>query len=120
MMYGVQPKKLLILNILDILRRESDKDHRLSQRDIADRIAAQYGMEPDRKAVKRNLMDLIDFGYDIEYTETVRRTPNPKTGELEENRILSDFYLTSTTASCGCSSTACCSPGTSRRASGRP
>ena len=93
MMYGVQPKKLLILNILDILRRESDKDHRLSQRDIADRIAAQYGMEPDRKAVKRNLMDLIDFGYDIEYTETVRRTPNPKTGELEENRILSDFYL---------------------------
>ena len=92
-MYGVQPKKLLILNILDILRRESDADHRLSQRDIADRIAAQYGMEPDRKAVKRNLMDLIDFGYDIEYTETVRRTPNPKTGELEENRILSDFYL---------------------------
>lgn len=92
-MYGVQPKKLLILNILDILRRESDKDHRLSQRDIADRIAAQYGMEPDRKAVKHNLMDLIDFGYDIEYTETVRRTPNPKTGELEENSILSDFYL---------------------------
>ena len=30
-----QPKKLLILNILDILRKYSDEEHRLSQKDIA-------------------------------------------------------------------------------------
>ena len=33
-MYVKQPKKLLILNILDILRKYSDEDHRLSQREI--------------------------------------------------------------------------------------
>ena len=35
-MYTKQPKKLLIFNILDILRRYSDEDHRLSQKEIAD------------------------------------------------------------------------------------
>ena len=29
-----QPKRLLILNILDILRRYTDENHRLSQREI--------------------------------------------------------------------------------------
>ena len=35
-MYVKQPKKLLILNILDILRKYSDEDHRLSQREIGE------------------------------------------------------------------------------------
>ena len=35
-MYTKQPKKLLILNILDILQKYSDADHRLSQKDIGD------------------------------------------------------------------------------------
>lgn len=38
-------------------------------------------------------MNLIDFGYNIEYSESVRMVPNAKTGELEESYILSDFYL---------------------------
>ena len=92
-MRAAQPKKLLIVNILDILRKYSDENHRLSQREIADYLRRDYGMAADRKAVKRNLMDLVEFGYDIEYSETVRVTPNPKTGRPEENVILSDFYL---------------------------
>ena len=31
-----QPKKLLIMNILDILRKYTDADHRISQKDIID------------------------------------------------------------------------------------
>jgi predicted DNA-binding transcriptional regulator YafY len=50
-------------------------------------------MNADRKAVKRNLMNLIDFGYEIEYSEAIRMMPNPKTGVPEESYILSDFYL---------------------------
>ena len=92
-MYTQQPKKLMIINILDILRRYTDKEHRLSQKEIAEILKNEYQMKADRKAVKRNLMNLIDFGYDIEYSETIRMTPNAKTGELEENYILSDFYL---------------------------
>lgn len=35
-MYTKQPKKLLIMNILDILRRYSDAEHRLSQKEIVE------------------------------------------------------------------------------------
>ena len=33
-MYAKPPKKLLIMNILDILRKYTDENHRLSQNDI--------------------------------------------------------------------------------------
>ena len=92
-MYGRQPKKLLIMNILDILRRYSDEDHLLSQREIGELLRNRYGMTADRKAIKRNLMDLVEFGLDIEYTEIARTTPDPRTGELAENTILTGFYL---------------------------
>lgn len=88
-----QPKKLLILNILDILKKYTDDDHKLSQKQIEDILRREYDMTADRKAIRRNLMNLIDFGYDIGYSESVRNTPNSKTGELEENIKLSDFYL---------------------------
>lgn len=88
-----QPKKLLIINILDILKKYSDENHRLSQKDIVDILKTEYMMNADRKTVRRNLLDLIDFGYEIEYSESVRMVPNKKTGELEESYILSDFWL---------------------------
>ena len=50
-------------------------------------------MPVDRKAIRRNLLNLMDCGYNIEYTETIRMIPNAKTGELEESYIWSDFYL---------------------------
>jgi predicted DNA-binding transcriptional regulator YafY len=87
-MYTKQPKKLLIMNILDILRRYSDADHRLSQKDIIEILRDEYDMDADRKAVKRNLMNLIDFGYQLEYSESIRRG---KDGE--EEIIYTDWYL---------------------------
>lgn len=88
-----QGKKLLIINILDILKKYTDENHRLSQREIAEILASQYEMNVNRKTVKRNLMELIAFGYEIEYSESIRMVPNKKTGELEEVILLSDFYL---------------------------
>lgn len=93
MIYTKKPKKLLIINILDILKKYSDADHRLSQKDIAEILRSEYNMTAERKAIKRNLMNLIDFGYGIEYSESIRMVPNAKTGELEESYVLSDFYL---------------------------
>lgn len=92
-MYTVQPKKMLIINILDILKKYTDENHRLSQKEIVDILKTEYSTTVDRKSVKRNLMNLIDFGYEIEYSESVRMVRNSKTGELEENYVLSDFYL---------------------------
>lgn len=88
-----QPKKLLIVNILEILRKHSDQDHRLSQRDIIGLLKSEYGMTADRKAIRRNILGLIECGYRIEYIETVRMVPNKRTGEPEESYIWSDFYL---------------------------
>lgn len=92
-MYTAQPKKLLIINLLDILRRYSDENHRLSQKDMLEILNKEYGMKADRKSVSRNLTDLMDAGYGINYNQTVRMVPNKKTGEPEENIMLSDFYL---------------------------
>lgn len=92
-MHTTQPKKMLIVNILRILNKYTDENHRLSQKEIVDILKNEYDMTVDRKAVKRNLMNLIDFGYEIEYSEAVRMVPNKETGELEESYVLSDFYL---------------------------
>ncbi len=91
-MYSVQSKKMLIMNILDILKKYTDEDHRLSQKEIADILKDEYNMTAERKAIKRNLMNLIDFGYEINYSESVRMVKG-KNGQTEENYILSDFYL---------------------------
>jgi predicted DNA-binding transcriptional regulator YafY len=88
-----QPKKLLIMNILDILKKYSDEDHRLSQKDIADILRREYNMSADRKSIRRNILNLMDCGYDIEYSESIRMVPNQHTGEMEESYIWSDFYL---------------------------
>lgn len=90
-MYAAQPKKLLIMNILDILKRYTDEDHRLSQREIGEILEREYGMTADRKSIRRNLLDLIDCGYDIEYSESIREK---KDGSQEA--MLSDWYLNRT------------------------
>lgn len=41
-MYAPLPKKLLIINILDILKKYSDKNHRLSQKDIIEILDKEY------------------------------------------------------------------------------
>lgn len=92
MNYTIPPKKMVIINILDILKRYTDANHKLSQKQIADILKNEYNTVVERKTIKRNIMNLIDFGYDIEYTETVRYIKN-KNGVKEESSIFSDFYL---------------------------
>lgn len=82
------PKKLLIINILDILKRYTDESHRLSQMQIISILEKEYYMSADRKTVKRNLMELIDFGYEINYSERVRKRKNG-----EDEIICTDWYL---------------------------
>ena len=91
-MYAKQPKKLIIMNILDILKKYTDENHRLSQKEIQDILEREYEMKVDRKAVKRNLMSLIEFGYYINYSESVRVFKD-KDGKEQEKVILTDFHL---------------------------
>lgn len=87
------PKKMLPLMILEILQEYSDADHRMSQTEIGECLDKQFQMQVDRKAIKRNIDNLLEMGYPILYSEVSRSAPNQKTKVLEDNSIRSDYYL---------------------------
>ena len=86
------PKKNIPMMILEILREETDATHHLSQTEIQKTVKTKYGMDVERRAVKRNLDNLIDMGYPIEFSKTTRMVPNPKTGKFEENTKTSNYW----------------------------
>ena len=87
-MYIEQSKKMLNTYLLDILRKYSDENHRLSQAEILQRLERDYSMTVDRKTIKRNLMDLIEFDKNICFTEKTRKN---KYGE--EETVYSEWYI---------------------------
>lgn len=85
-------KKMLIFNILDILHSRTDADHTLTLADIKNILLTDYGMEAERKAIRRNIDDLIDYGFDINYREIERSSVDSK-GNVTENNKCTDFYM---------------------------
>ena len=53
-MYQANSKKTAILCIIDILKKHTDSEHTLTQKQIQDMLESEYGLKLDRKAVKRN------------------------------------------------------------------
>lgn len=106
-MSDIHPKKLVILYILDILQKYTDEEHRLSQKEIQNILKREYEMTVDRKAVKRNLLNLIEYESNIEYREVSRKdifrkkdsvsykgTSDFVDKEISEDDLLwTDFYL---------------------------
>lgn len=64
-MNSLEPKKLALLRILQILEEYSDYDHPLKQEEICERLDKEYGIVIERKAIGRNLSLLKEAGYDI-------------------------------------------------------
>ena len=64
-MNELEPKKLALLRILQILWEESDIDHPLPQEEIARKLQAHYGIVVERKAIGRNLSLLREAGFEI-------------------------------------------------------
>ena len=64
-MSSLEPKKLALLRIWQILQKHSDYDHPLTQEDIIKYLEKDYGIEIERKAVGKNIADLRDAGIDI-------------------------------------------------------
>ncbi len=65
-MDSLEPKKLALLRIWQILKEYSDYDHPLTQADIADKLESEYGIAIERKAIGRNLSLLKEAGVEIE------------------------------------------------------
>lgn len=86
-------KKVIILYILNILRKYTDINHPMTQQEIADKMMDDYEMPVNRATVKKNIMDLMAAGYDIyPKDEFTRKYINKATGEEEENTIYTNFY----------------------------
>lgn len=62
--------------ILDILRKYSDENHTMNQTDILNKLRTEYDHKHDRKSIRRNIEDLLDMGYPIEYTVKPRKNGN--------------------------------------------
>lgn len=86
-------KKMLMMNILNILKRYTDAEHTLSQKQIIDLLWSDYNMVADRKTVARNMSNLMEAYEFVQYKGEVARTYINKKGEKETSYILSDFYL---------------------------
>ncbi len=86
-MYTIQPKKLIIMYILEILREHSDENHTLTQKDIEKHLENDYFMKVDRKTVKRNLADLLDMEIGVSCQEITRE------GRSGEETICTDWYI---------------------------
>ena len=61
----LEPKKLALLRIWQILLKHSDYDHPLTQQDIINYLYEEYGIEMERKAIGKNISDLRDAGIEI-------------------------------------------------------
>lgn len=65
-MDALEPKKLALIRILQILKKYSDFDHPLTQEEIAVHLERDYGIVIERKAISRNISLLKEAGYEIE------------------------------------------------------
>ena len=91
-MYIDGRKKTIIICILKILQKYTDKDHKMSQKEIVDKLDKEYGIEINRTTVKSNINDLIDAGYEIGRKEVYKTQIDKKTGEEYESVSYRDLY----------------------------
>ncbi len=68
-MHDMGSKKMLNIYILDILRAHSDENHRLTQADIIKYLQNEYETSCERKAVGRNITELMAYGFDIAHDD---------------------------------------------------
>ena len=61
----MEPKKLALLRIWQILQKHSDYNHPLTQEDIISYLYLEYGITMERKAVGKNIADLREAGIEI-------------------------------------------------------
>ena len=68
-MHISKPKKMNILLILEVLKKYSDDNIKLTQKEIGDIVERDYDVPFDRHTLKRNLDNLYDFKCGVEYAE---------------------------------------------------
>lgn len=62
-----QPKKMLIIAVLETLRKYTDENHRLLQAPLLKLLEKDYGLTVDRKSLRHNIESLVNAGYPLYY-----------------------------------------------------
>lgn len=87
-----EPKKLIILRLLEILKNYSDSEHRLTYSKISELFSKCYGIDVGRKTLSRNVDYLARGGYNIVSTGNGVYCDD-RTFEYGELRLLIDSVL---------------------------
>ena len=69
-MAGIEPKKMALIRIWQILKENSDYNHPMTQEDIATYLDRDYGIVLERKAISYNISLLKEAGIGIESGRT--------------------------------------------------
>lgn len=69
-MGSLEPKKLALIRIWQILKEYSDYDHPMTQEEISYHLEKDYGIVIERKAISRNLSLLKEAGVEIDSRRT--------------------------------------------------
>jgi len=85
-------KKIIIVYILQILQKYTDMEHPMSQLQIVEKLADDYGFYVDRSTVRHNIKELIDGGESIRCKEVTRYHTDKTTGERKKTTIFTDVY----------------------------
>ncbi|MBR2989268.1 MAG: WYL domain-containing protein [Clostridia bacterium] len=93
-MDNLEPKKLALLRIAEILHKRTDADHVLTQAQIIDILNRDYGIDIKRKAVGENVACLRQVGMEIEQTRNGVYLAE-RTFDDAELRLLIDGVLSS-------------------------
>ena len=88
--------RIFLLDLLKVLRQHSDKDHRITQKEIMDLLMSEYGTSVSRRTIKNTMDRLIDyFERDQEewllYEEDERKIKNKKNNKDEILTVYTDF-----------------------------
>src|SRR5690554_2768636 len=82
-----ESKQILILDLLEVLKKYSDEEHGLTQQQILDILKNKYGYKTvQRKTVKNNLEKLRSYTKKID-GELVRTRDVTKKFDEEENKV---------------------------------
>lgn len=91
----LEPKKLALIRIWQILHTYSDFNHPLTQNDILKYLETDYGIVIERKAITRNIELLKDAEIDIQSHHRVGSYLESREFEDSELRLLIDGVLCS-------------------------
>lgn len=90
-------QNVLLLNLLDILRKHTDEHHRITQNQLLSILKKQYDMRVARRTVKNNMEKLMRYNeqsdYDkVEYNILERHYTDKETDEIEVHETYTDFF----------------------------